>query len=368
MRKPYRVMVWGPGGLGAVSIWEILQSAAYELVGVRCYGEAKNGVDVGTLIGIDAVGIKATTDVEALLAIDCDCIVYTARDMGNFNTDDEILMLLSRGKNVVTPLPYQNAHLFRDKAFSDKLHAACKAGGSVFHASGIDPDLISDRVLIALTGMCTEVKSLKLQENWECSGTEPELLAVAGFGQSLEDAARIPVAAAVSTNFLKAIAYTVERLLGVHYERVEETHENIPAPHELVCQHMTVRPGTVGRVTHRFRAWVANQEEPFFTMEYNWVIGYEMLPEGVRPDQAWVAEIEGRPSLKMSIDMTTSLKTRERYYQVGRLRTEPGYHGTMAPCLQAIPHICTAQPGVLPSFGPGLHWMKDPRDSVTLKH
>lgn len=368
MRKPYRVMVWGPGGLGSVAMWELLQSPAFELVGVRCYGDSKHGVDVGDLLGIAPVGVKASKDVEALLKIDCDCIVYTARDMGNFNTDDEVLTLLSRGKNVVTPLPYHNPQLFRDEGFNARLRAACEKGGSVFHATGIDPDLISDRVLMGLTGMCTHITSLKLQENWDSSYTEPELLAVAGFGKSIAEAEAVPLAAAVSTNFLQAIARTVEKILGVKYERVVETHDYIPAPHDIVSHYITVKKGTVGRVTHRYCCWVANQDEPFFTMEYNWVIGDEMLPDGVQPKQYWVAEIEGRPSLKMVIDLSASRRHSERFYHIGKLRTEPGYHGTIAPCLQAIPHICAAKPGVLPSFGPGLHWMKDPRDSVTATH
>ena len=44
--------------MGQVAIWEVLQSDAFELVGVRSYSESKEGVDVGTLMGIDPVGIK----------------------------------------------------------------------------------------------------------------------------------------------------------------------------------------------------------------------------------------------------------------------------------------------------------------------
>src|SRR5262245_56616677 len=117
MRRPYRLVVFGPGGLGAVCIWEATQSPAFELVGVRAYSDAKHGVDVGTLLGIEPLGVKASTDVRALLELECDCIIYTARDMGTFNTDEEIIALLAAGKNVVTPLPYQQARLFREKAF-----------------------------------------------------------------------------------------------------------------------------------------------------------------------------------------------------------------------------------------------------------
>ena len=99
-------------------------------------------------------------------------------------------------------------------------------------------------------------------------------------------------------------------------------------------------------------------------MEYNWLIDYSMLPEGIEPDQYWVATIEGRPSVKMTIDLKSSIENNTRFFNMGDIQTEPGYHGTIAPCLQAIPHICKADAGVLASFGPGLHWMQDLRDSV----
>ena len=39
--------------------------------------EAKDGQDVGTLVGPSPSGVTATTDVDALLALDADCVVYS---------------------------------------------------------------------------------------------------------------------------------------------------------------------------------------------------------------------------------------------------------------------------------------------------
>ena len=91
VRNPFRVIVWGPGRLGAICIREIALNPALELVGVRAYSESKNGIDAGTLIDIGEIGIKASIDVEALLKIDCDVIIYSALDMGSYHTDDEII-------------------------------------------------------------------------------------------------------------------------------------------------------------------------------------------------------------------------------------------------------------------------------------
>lgn len=117
MRDPHKVIVWGPGRMGGISIWEMVNSPAFELVDVRVYSEGKKGVDAGELVGIEPTGIIATNDVETLLRIDCDCAIYTAHDEGTYHTDDEILRILCSGENIVTLVPYQNAQMYREANF-----------------------------------------------------------------------------------------------------------------------------------------------------------------------------------------------------------------------------------------------------------
>jgi 4-hydroxy-tetrahydrodipicolinate reductase len=363
MKSKYRIMVWGPGGMGMVAIWEIAQSEAFELVGVRAYSEAKANRDVGELFGLPPMGIVATTDVDALIKTKCDCIIYTPRDDGTHNADEELLRLLAAGHNVVTPLPYQNVHLIRESGFVERLKLACQQGQSVFHATGIDPDIISDRILLGLTGMCTDVKAIKLQENWEMESTAGELLTLVGYGKSPEEARKFPAAANIAYPFFQSIGYTVAEQLGVEYGRIELTSDYIPAHKDILSPNLLVKAGTVGRVTHRFLGFAKGSEtEPFFTFETNWVLGHEMLPEGVLPDQYWVITIEGRPSIKTVIDLRASLKSTDRFYQIGTKKADAGYHATIAPCLQAIPVMCRSASGILPSFSPQTRWMADFRD------
>lgn len=358
-RDPYRVMVYGPGGLGTVALYEVNRLPEFELVGVRAYSSSKDGLDAGSLLGLPPFGVAASTDAGALASVPCDCVIYTARDMGSHNTDDEILGLLAAGRNVVTPLPYQNAHLFREAEFVDRLRAACEAGGSTFHATGVDPDVVTGRVALALTGMCTRLDHVTIRETWPANRLDPALLRIVGFGVSPEEADN-PLAAGISDSVLRSIGRSAERSLGVVYDRVEELHEYVPTPRDIDIPGYPVRAGTVGRVSHSFVGHVAGQ--PFFTMQYNWVLGHDMLPAGIAPHERWVVEVEGTPSARLVIDMRGSLASHVPYYQVGDARTDPGYHGTIAPCLQAIPFVVDAAPGVLESFEPALHWKSDLRD------
>jgi len=364
MRDPYKIMVWGPGRMGKVCIWQTIEKPELELVGVRAYSDGKVGIDAGELLGLDAIGVKISNNIEALLDIECDAILYTAHDEGTYHTDDEILQLLAAGKNVITPLPYQNAHLFREPEFVEKLNAACAKGGTVFHAGGVDPDWMSDRILLGLTGACADVKSVKLQEHWDCSLAEEGPLRYVGFGRVPEDAEKITITQTIAANFTRTVVYTAEKVMKVKYDRVVETHDYIPTPVDI-HKPFFIAAGTVGRIVHRMQGFVdAIGPDALFTIEYHWFIGEGMLPEGISPGQYYVATIEGCPSMKMSLDLKVSNKNNDRAYKIGNMELEPSYVATIIPCLQALPFVCEASPGILPSFGPSLNWVKDLRDSV----
>jgi hypothetical protein len=89
-----RVVVWGTGFVGKLVIPEILPHPGFELVGVGVSNPGKVGQDVGTICGIDPIGLDATDDLEALIALEPDALVHygptaahpmdNVRDMGAF--------------------------------------------------------------------------------------------------------------------------------------------------------------------------------------------------------------------------------------------------------------------------------------------
>ena len=74
-------------------------------MGLRVYNPAKVGRDAGELIGQEPVGIVATDDLDELLALEADCVLYNA--LGSALVDlsgpvDDLVRLLESGKNVVS--------------------------------------------------------------------------------------------------------------------------------------------------------------------------------------------------------------------------------------------------------------------------
>ena len=88
----YRVIQWATGNVGRAAIEGVLDHPDLELAGCWVHGEAKDGMDVGPLIGRDPIGITATRDVDALLALDADCVVYSPifADVGHRDPDPRV--------------------------------------------------------------------------------------------------------------------------------------------------------------------------------------------------------------------------------------------------------------------------------------
>jgi len=77
---PTRVIQWGTGYTGAFALRYLINNPAYELVGVKCVTEAKEGTDAGEIAGLAPVGVTATRDAEALIATDAEVVIYMPRD------------------------------------------------------------------------------------------------------------------------------------------------------------------------------------------------------------------------------------------------------------------------------------------------
>ncbi len=73
----FRVIQWATGGVGRAAIEGILDHPELELVGCWVHGPSKDGRDVGELVGRAPIGVRATRDVDALLALPADCVLYS---------------------------------------------------------------------------------------------------------------------------------------------------------------------------------------------------------------------------------------------------------------------------------------------------
>src|ERR1043165_3560643 len=130
--KTYRIIQWMTGDVGRAGVRHFAESPVFDLVGVLVHSEDKVGKDAGVIAGIAPIGVTATDDGDAIVALDADCVFYTPIIMDV----DTVCRLLRSGKNVVTTSGFFHpTDDFRDGG--EQISAACRDGGTSFHAGGI---------------------------------------------------------------------------------------------------------------------------------------------------------------------------------------------------------------------------------------
>ncbi len=72
----YRVVQWATGNIGTRSLHGVIEHPALTLVGLYVYSPDKAGRDAGDLCGLGPTGVLATRDIEEILALEADCVLY----------------------------------------------------------------------------------------------------------------------------------------------------------------------------------------------------------------------------------------------------------------------------------------------------
>ena len=154
-----RVIQWTTGKVGKLSMRGILDDPRLELVGVYAYSEDKAGLDAGALCGRPYTGVLATTDIDALIALGADTVIYTP-----FMADvDHAVRLLESGLDVISTNLFLNVGGIQGET-KEKLEAACKRGDSPLYITGINPGWINTMVT-AMTAICRDVQMVSIFES-----------------------------------------------------------------------------------------------------------------------------------------------------------------------------------------------------------
>ena len=358
LRDPYRVVVWGPGEIGRSAIRELLRLPETDLVGVLAYSEAKNEVDVGTLIGSEPVGVTATTDPQGILALEPECVLYTARDFGDYRQDDDIVMLLEAGINVVTVMSYQYPRA-RGADVERRLIDAGRKGGATLLGTGVDPGFMFERVAALMTNISTDIEFIRLSEYFNMHLTSAELLGAFCFGGTEEQIREHPLAATYAGNYLTMGMHYLADHLGLPIARIEQFHRHRLSDRDAAIPGVyEIKAGSIGMVAFEWIGYTSD-DRPMFQIQTNWYLNRDLRPPEALSDTYWILHIDGLPSLRMGLEVKGSIARDEEISD--RHPASGGYLATVIPAIQAIPIAIDAPPGLHIAPMPEGHWKPDLR-------
>jgi hypothetical protein len=299
------------------------------------HSEAKHGQDVGDILGTEPLGITATTSAGEILALEADCVVYSPL----VPNDDEVAALLRSGKSVVTPVGW----IYPDPARTAAIEDACREGGSTLHGTGIHPGGITERFPLMVSALSARVTHLRAEEfsDIRTYGAPDVIRHVMAFGGTPEEALASPMAALLGGGFRASVRMVVAEMGFAAEPRVETIQEVAVATAPIDSPIGLIEPGRVAARRFHWRALVDGV--PVVTATVNWLMGEEHLdpdwsfgPEGER----FEVEVTGDPSVKL-----TFKGLQPETVEAGLVRN-PGIVSTANHCVNAIPYLVAAEPGI----------------------
>jgi hypothetical protein len=344
MTPPKRVIQHATGHVGRHSLRAIIGRPDLQLVGVHASSPDKVGRDAAELCGLDEpAGVLATSDLDQLIELGADCVVYTAQ--AETRPDDalaELVAYLRAGIDVVaTSLVWLVYPPHADEWLTGPLGEACREGGTTLYVNGIDPGFSGDLLPLAALSLMERVEKITVSEIFDYgSYDDAEFTGVQfGFGTTADaDLPMLLLPGVISSVWGGPIRLLADEL-GVEVDEFREHHERWYATEPIDCTMMHVEPGQVAAI--RFSVEGIVNGEPLIVMEH-----VNRLTEAAAPD--WPVPPEGRPGVHrvvvaghpgIEINVHTGLD--------GVDLNEAGVVSTAAKVVNAIHAVCEHAPGLV---------------------
>ena len=326
--KKIRVIQWYTGEIARHQIRVVAACPSMELVGAYVHHEAKNGVDVGEIAGVDPLGVRATNNIEEILSLDADCVLY------NPPTEryDEIIPLLTSGKNVISIIA--GWHPKKRSCFPEIVEA-CEAGQSSLYGTGLNPGLSYELALLG-SSICTDVESIYIKTCEPQASLSEVFLEMFGFGKSEEELASGSRGAySIFARSLHQVTDLLCEELGLPHDGTDFSYEYEPATQDYEDK-IIVRKGTMAGLL--LKASTTHGGTPVATIELRFLLG----PEYVR--ESWLADGPKRGWIEVDIKGTPGSRLTHEIYAENHLI---GTWATGTKAINAIPFVCAAKPGLV---------------------
>jgi 4-hydroxy-tetrahydrodipicolinate reductase len=345
--KRYRVVHCGTGATGRFGIPGVVHHPDLDLVGHLVFDPAKEGKDAGEFCspGPD-LGITATQDIDALIALKPDCLCFFGDGLGHLQDSLAVICrFLQAGVNVATASLYELSYPASAPGETRQLvEKACANGNSTFYNGGYDPGTAVPWMPTALLKMADEITQIRMQEisNYAVYNVEWIMRDVYGFGKPADYRGLLADGSVFKQSFIGSVNAVASRM-GIALEDWRVFFENCTHDNTHETTWGTVEAGTVAAV--RFGVEGVYKGKPFIILEHVNRSTLDAAPhwpqprweEGSKMQHQHVGIIEGEPHLECRID--SGVPTRDG--------SDGGLVATAMVIVNAVPVVVEHAPGLV---------------------
>ena len=328
--RPYRVVQWATGNIGTRALRTVIEHPDLRLAGVYVYADDKAGRDAGELCGLPPTGVLATRDIDDILAVGADCVLY----MPSACDVDEVCRLLGSGANIVTTRGEFHHPDSLEPDVRARVEAACAVGGSSIHSTGSSPGFITEALPIVLASIQRRLDRLAIEEFADLTTRDsPDLLfRIMGFGRppGAFGEARLSHARTSFGPSLRLIADA----FGMPLDALEAGGAFATARRPVEIAAGTIEAGTVAAQRTTVSGLRDGREVMRFTA--TWYCSTDVEPAWDLRETGWRVVVDGDAPLDVGIRFPVAPED--------WAATSPGLTAHRA--VNAVPVVCEAPPGI----------------------
>jgi 4-hydroxy-tetrahydrodipicolinate reductase len=315
--KTYKVIQYGSGATGKFALSSVLTHPALELVGLGVHSERNAGRDAGAICRLPDTGVLATRDIDRLLVLDADCVVFMPWDPhagdvlenGSHSAGlfDLLCRFLASGKNVIASAPNSLVYVpSLGGAAVANLKAACATGNSSFLYTGVSPGFMPDRLVLNLTAISSRIDSITVREimNYANYDGRDTIMGLYGFGQHPANFDRTQLVASFARTLGGSVAMIADGLaLGL--DEIVTTIDFAPATEAFDIATGRIEQGTIA--AERIRASGMVESEARIVAEHVTRVSHAAALDWPRfgdgEQEGYQVEIVGAPSMKVEFEL-----------------------------------------------------------------
>lgn len=320
-----KVIIWGLGAMGSGMADMLLKKKGVDIVGVAGRGaklgksmydyiETKRGDREDIIIKMpEEIIKKGTADV-----------VLCCTDSFTKNAFDRLKFCLEQGVNVISSAEEMAFPMAQSPEEAKELDRIAKKNNVSILGTGINPGLIMDLLVVCWTGCCEDIESITARRVNSLSPFGPAVMTEQGIGITKEEFEEGVKTGHLSghVGFQESI-HMIADAIGWKVDKVETSMNPIMTDVDRKSLHGFAKAGNVAGCSMKGYGYVDGKMK--IEMDH---------PQQIEPEQVGVKTgdyviIKGNPN----VNMVNSPEI-------------PGGIGTIAMCVNMIPHIINARPGL----------------------
>jgi len=328
MRKnKVKVAIWGFGAMGSGIARLILRKKGFEIVGVcdrNPQFAGKSMYKVLNMVSPDDSDLLIEPEIcQAVCEKSCD-VVILATDSFTAKAAPKIKWLLEHKVNVISTAEEMAYPYVNQPELVKEMDELAKKNGVTVLGTGINPGMMMDLLVVTLTGVMEDVKKINVSRINSLSPYGDTVMKEQGVGLTVDEFKEKKAKGEIAghVGFRESTGMMIDAL-GLEIDHFEQQMEPIVTACDRQSTYGFAKAGAVCGINMTAQGYLGSRL--VIDMHH---------PQQIEPQLAGVEtgdyiEIEGTPKVSLQIKPEVD-----------------GGHGTIAMCVNMIPHVINAKPGL----------------------